>query len=245
MSDKKPNLEFNKIFAAVLVAGITAMLAGFIANKVFYTEVPEESAIEIDTTAFQQAAAGGPAKPDIPEPVLALIAEADIAKGEQLSRACAACHTFVKDGPNRVGPNMWDVVGNIKAHIDSFAYSDIFNKWHEAGAVWNYEDLNAFLWKPKVYAPGTKMSYIGMRKPEDRAAMIAWMRSLSDTPAPLPTQAEIVAEQEAYNVAMGLNPDGSEIVTESGEDEAADGEAVEADETSSEEADAPAEQQAY
>jgi len=216
MSGKKPNLEFNKIFAAVLVAGITAMMAGFISNKIFHPEIPEQAAIEIDTTAFETASAAVNV-PQIPQPVLAMIAEADIAKGEQLSRACAACHTFVKDGPNRVGPNMWDVVGNIKAHIDGFAYSDIFNEWHEQGDVWDYEAMNAFLWKPKVYAPGTKMSYIGMKKPEDRAAMIAWLRTLADEPIALPTKEQIKAEKEAYNVAMGLNPDGSEKAEEAPE----------------------------
>lgn len=182
------SFELNKIFAAVLVAGITALMGGFIAGKLIHSYELEEDAVSIEGGPV---AGGGAAKVAMAEPVLHLIATADIAKGEKLSKACAACHSFDKGGPAKVGPNMYNIVGASKGAKDGFAYSEALL---ETGGRWNYLSLNKFFWKPKKYAPGTKMNYIGLRKPEDRAAMIAWLRTLSDSPKPLPSQAEIAAE---------------------------------------------------
>jgi cytochrome c len=182
------SFEFNKIFAAFLCAGIVAMLGGFVSHKLVHPHKLYKNAVEIDGAAI---ASSGPAKPKMPDPVLHLIATADVAKGQKLSKACAACHSFDKGGPNKVGPNLWKTVGAPKAGHADFAYS---NALKESGGAWGYESLNKFLWKPKAYAPGTKMNYIGIKKPEDRAAMIAWLRTLHDAPLPLPTAAEIAAE---------------------------------------------------
>jgi cytochrome c len=183
-------LEFNKIFAAILIAGITAMLAGFIAEQLTYTHELEENAYAIEGVEAADVGSGGP---QLPDPILALLGEADIARGQKLSKACAACHTFEKGGANGVGPNQYDIVGREKQSVPGFAYSGALNE--NGGNVWTYAELNKFLWKPKEYAPGTKMNYIGMKKPEDRAALIAWLRTMSDNPQPLPGAADIAAEQ--------------------------------------------------
>jgi cytochrome c len=183
-----PNLETNKIFAAILIAGIAAMFSGFIAEILTKQHMPEKDAVTIEG---EVADTGGAAAPAGPQPILAMIATADIAQGEKLSKACAACHSFDKGGINKVGPNMWAIVNAKKGHIDGFAYSEALLA---TGGKWNYQSLNKFLWSPKKYAPGTKMSYAGMKKPEDRAAMIAWLRTLADSPAALPSQADIDAE---------------------------------------------------
>lgn len=167
------NLENNKIFAAILVAGITAMLAGFIAEQLVHSETPEEEAYPIE--AIEVSAGGEVVEETGPEPIADLLATADIARGESLSKACAACHSFNQGGPNKIGPNLWNVVNGPKAHLDSFAYSSAME---EKGGVWDYEALNAFLWKPKKFIPGTKMNYIGLKKPEDRAAVIKWLETL-------------------------------------------------------------------
>jgi cytochrome c len=189
-------MEMNKIFAAILLAGIIAMLSGFIAKKVVHPEMPEQDSYIVEVAESTGAAAVS--KPTGPEPILALLATASVEKGEKLSKACAACHSFDKGGPNRVGPNLWDIVNAKLAHLDDFSYSSVFNEMSAEGKVWTYEELNAFLWKPKKYAPGTKMSYIGLRKPQDRADIIAWMRTLSDDPAPLP---DVVVPEEAAEPA--------------------------------------------
>ena len=92
------NLESNKIFAAILVAGITAMLGGFIARELVHPHMPETDAVAVEGAAVEGGAASGPA---MPEPILSLIATADIAQGEKLSKACASCHAFEKGGPNK------------------------------------------------------------------------------------------------------------------------------------------------
>lgn len=185
----KPNMSLNTLFASVLVAGIVGMLAGFISRQLITPEYPHEESFPIEVT--EVAGSGGAAGPTGPEPILALIAAADVAKGESLSKQCAACHDFTKGGPDRVGPNLWGAVNGPKAHKAGFAYSDDLKT---AGGNWTYEDLNHFLWKPKSLIAGTKMNFIGLKKPEDRAAMIAWLRTQGDSPAALPSEAQIAAE---------------------------------------------------
>lgn len=182
------SLEWNKIFAAVLIAGIVAKLTGFVANKAYHVEDLKENAYIVE---MAEAAPGEVKKEKVAEPILALLATADLERGKKLSRACAACHSFEKGGENRVGPYLWGTVGAKKGHSTGFAYSTALL---EKGGDWNYQSLNKFLWKPKKYIAGTKMNYIGLKKPQDRANMIAWLRTLSDTPLALPTAAEIATE---------------------------------------------------
>lgn len=183
-------MEFNKIFAAILVAGIIAMLSGFVAEKLTKPHKLKEDAFPVEAL---EGSADGAVKEKLAEPILAMLADADIARGQKISKACAACHSFDKGGANGVGPNMWNVVGAKKQSKSGFTYSGVLNANGEE--YWTYEALNKFLWKPKKYAPGTKMSYIGLKKPEDRAAIIAWMRTLAPSQKPLPSSAQIAAEQ--------------------------------------------------
>ena len=99
---------FNKIFAAILVAGIIASLTGFISHKLVHPHALPENAYKIEGVADN--AGGGPVVVAKAEPVLALLANADIAKGEQSAKVCATCHSFVKGGANAIGPGLWDVV---------------------------------------------------------------------------------------------------------------------------------------
>lgn len=182
----------NKIFAAFLIAGITAYLGAFISDGLISPKKLEQDAVFVDGAAAEGG--GGAAVAARPEPIMHLIASADIAQGEKLSKACAACHSFDNGGADKVGPNLWNTVGGPKAHRSAFAYSDGMK--NKAG-TWGYAELNEFFWKPKSYIEGTKMNYIGMKKPEDRAALIAWLRSLSPSPIALPSAAQIEAEAAA------------------------------------------------
>lgn len=184
------NMEFNKIFAAVLVAGVVAALSGFIAREVVHPHALHENAVAVESSG--EPGAGGAAAPKTAEPILAMIAGADVARGQTLSRACAACHNMDKGGANATGPALWGVVGRGKGTHAGFAYSEDMKA---KGGPWSYADLNTFLWKPKALVPGTKMNFVGLKKPEDRAALIAWLRTLSDSPVALPSDAEIAAEQ--------------------------------------------------
>jgi cytochrome c len=186
-------MEFNKIFAAILIAGIIAMFGGFVSKQIIHPRTLEKDAYTIE--AAEEGAGGGAvaAGPAGPGPILSMLASADVAKGEKISKACAACHTFPKGAPAGVGPNLWGVVGGPKDHMPGYAYSGALLE--VGGKSWTYEELNKFLYKPKAYAAGTKMSYAGLKKDEDRAALIAWLRTQADSPKPLPTDGEIATEQ--------------------------------------------------
>jgi cytochrome c len=183
------NLEFNKIFAALLIAGIIAMLCGFIAKKIIHPKPLDQMAVMIDVA---EAAETGPAVAAGPEPILALLATADIEKGKNVAKACTACHNLDKGGKDGVGPHLWGIVGRGKDSVAGFAYSGELEKVGDK--TWTYAELNHFLYKPKAYAAGTKMNYLGIKKPTDRAALIAYLRTLSDTPAALPSADAITAE---------------------------------------------------
>ncbi len=185
-------MEFNKIFAAVLVAGIVAMLGGFVAKQLVHPHPLEQNAFNIEAVAAD-GAGGGAAGPAGPEPILAMLATADAAKGEKIAKACAACHTFTKGGPAGVGPNLYGIVGGPKDHMAGYAYSGALLE--VGGNTWTYAELNKFLYKPKAYAKNTKMSFAGLKKAEDRAALIAWLRTQADSPKGLPSDGEIAAEQ--------------------------------------------------
>ncbi len=166
------NMEFNKIFAAFLVAGIIAMFGGFVAKETVHPKHLEENAFKIEV-ADAAPVAGGAAAPTGPEPIN--VAAADIAQGEKVAKVCASCHTFDNGGADKVGPNLFNVVGGKHAHRESFAYSDAMKGKH--GETWTEDALNAFLWNPKKAIPGTKMSFAGIKKPEDRAALIKWLEA--------------------------------------------------------------------
>ena len=189
------SLENNKIFAAVLCVGITVMLINFVADRVIISEDLEKDAVAIDGAVASGHGAAAPAKPKLPDPIMALLATADMAKGAKISKACAACHSFGKGGPVKQGPNLWNITGDNKGGKAGFSYSKAML---EAGGVWDYDSLNKFLAKPKKFISGTKMNFAGLKKAKDRAALIAWLRTQADTPITLPSESDIAAEQAAF-----------------------------------------------
>lgn len=166
--------DFNKLFAGLLMAVLIASISGFISRKLVEPTEPKEKGYAV---AVAEHAASGEAaeKPKEAEPIDALMAKADVANGQKLSRACAACHSFDKGGPNRVGPDLFGIVGHDQAGHEGFTYSEALKalkgKWGEA-------ELNKWLFNPKAYAPGTKMAFAGMPKAQDRADLVAYLKSL-------------------------------------------------------------------
>ena len=178
------SLEANKILAGALVAGITAMVGGLVASALVSPTVPEKNVIGIE--AVESHGVSDVVAPEAKDPPFdpAMMASADATRGEQIAKACLSCHTFDKDGPNKVGPNMWGVVGAKHAHHPTFAYSDAMKALHSED--WTYAKLYDFVHAPKQTVPGTKMSFAGVRKVQDRYDLLMWMRSKSDAPVPLP-----------------------------------------------------------
>lgn len=217
-------MEFNKIFAALLVAGIVASFGAFVGKALVHPHKLHEDAYAIEGLA--EDAGGGAAAVAMAEPILAMIATADVARGEKVAKACAACHTFDKGGAAGVGPNLYNVVGGPKDHMPGFAYSGALLE--TGGAVWTYAEMNKFIWKPKAYAKATKMNYLGVKKPEDRAALIAFLRTKSDSPKALPSDGEIAAEvaeltpPEPATDAAAAGSDAEAPATEEGKAPAAD-----------------------
>lgn len=119
-----------------------------------------------------------------PEPVASLLVTADAAAGQKTGHVCLTCHSVEKGGGTRIGPNLWNVVNRPHASVAGFNYSKALSA--TKGKTWTYDELNAWLSGPNLYAPGTFMTFQGLKKPEDRANVIAWLRTLSDAPAPLP-----------------------------------------------------------
>jgi len=174
-------LFFNKIAGALLSAGLLAMVAGFAAHILYHPKMLEKPAYAIGGNA--PVAVAATAAPAGPEPVAAMLASADAAVGAKLFKKCSACHTFNKGGSKKVGPNLWNIVGGDKAGVGGFSYSAGLKS---LGGTWTFADLNQFLYKPKAFVKGTKMSFAGFKKAADRANIIRFLHSNSDSPVSLP-----------------------------------------------------------
>lgn len=181
------SFELNKIIASVLVALIVAWVAGLLSSKLIEPKIPEKTAVAVSTPpAGEQPAAAGNAQAAGPESLGPLLASASVDAGKDVAKKCAACHTFDKGGPNRVGPNLYGVFdGPVAEDRGGFAFSDALKK---KGGNWSVDALNDWLFKPQAFAKGTKMTFIGLPKAKDRADVIAYLNSLSDSPKPLASQ---------------------------------------------------------
>lgn len=178
------SLEVNKAFAAVLTAGIAFMGAGILGEQVVHPQRLERSAIQIGEAPAAPQAAAAPAAPAI-ESVNALLAAANVDNGRAIAnRACAACHSFTDGGRNGVGPNLWNIVGKGHAQVAGFNYSNANRAL--ADKPWDYEALNQFIAAPARAMPGTRMAFAGIANTQQRADVIAFLRTLSPNPVPLP-----------------------------------------------------------
>ncbi len=180
-------LFFNKIAGAILGASLLAMVTGFASHMLYHPGHLEEPAYVIggkEPVAASAKASAAMAAPMVVEPITAMLASADAATGAGLAKKkCAACHTFKKGGKKKIGPNLWNVLGRAKASAAGFSFSAALKG---VGGNWTFADLNTFLYKPKVFAKGTKMSFAGFKKAADRANVIRFLHSKSDSPIPLP-----------------------------------------------------------
>ncbi len=192
------SLEVNKAVAAVLVAGISFMMAGLAGHALVHPKPLKQTVLKIE--GVQTVAAGPVADP----PIAALLANADVGRGQALmaSAGCVACHSYDKGGKNGVGPNLYGIIGAPHAAVAGFAYSSALKA---KPGNWTYEALYDWLKKPAAYAPGTKMSYAGLADPKKRADMILYMWTLSDSPGALPEPpAEPVAAAPAAAAAAPI-----------------------------------------
>ena len=156
------SFELNKIIAAILLTALIVIGIGKFADVLFHVDKPEQSAYKIE--GLDKAIS-------------------DLSHGEKIFKKCSACHMVASDGKNMIGPKLWGVIGRKTGSISDYKYSKALASYSKE---WSFEEMNGFLIKPASYIKGTKMAFAGLRKEKDRASVILFLNSKSDSPIPLP-----------------------------------------------------------
>ncbi|NEX93420.1 cytochrome c family protein, partial [Caulobacter sp. 17J65-9] len=177
------DLEWNKIFGAGLATALVILGVREVSTRLFASEPPEKPGYAITVAEGGEEGAAAAALPTDWGTVLPV---ADVAKGEATFKKCASCHDISSGGPNKIGPNLFGVVGRVPGTHGGFAYSDAMKEHVKDAPHWGYDDLDHFLTNPGKIVPGTKMSFAGIKNQEDRANLIAYLRSQGSGSFPIP-----------------------------------------------------------
>jgi cytochrome c len=180
------SFELNKILGAILGTCLILLALNIGAGAIFTPEKPSKPGFNIAVKEQAEGEKAGAKEPE--QPIETLLAKASVEKGQAAAKQCQACHTFEKGGPNRVGPNLWNIVGSGRGEgRGGFNFSAAMKG---KGGNWTFEELNKFLSNPRGYIPGTNMTFAGLSRAEQRADVIDYLRTLADNPVPLPKAAE-------------------------------------------------------
>ena len=179
------SFELNKIIGAVLLTALIIIGIGKFTDILFHVEKPKESAYKVEGLEVASTTASGQEAVKVVEAVdiKALLAMGDLAHGEKVFKKCTACHMIAAGGKNMIGPNLWSVIGRQAGVVSDYKYSKAMVAY---GKEWTFEEMNSYLIKPQAYVKGTKMAFAGLRKEKDRASVILYMNSKSDSPKALP-----------------------------------------------------------
>jgi cytochrome c len=195
------SFEWNKIAGAVLGTLIFIFVVRLVAEGVYEPEMPAKPGYIVEgvVETAGPGAAAAPVEEAMPD-WGTVLASADAAAGKTLSGRCEQCHDLSSAKQNKIGPELYGVVGRARASVDGFSYSSAMKA---KGGEWTYDELFKFIKSPGGYIPGTKMSFAGISKAEDRINLIAFLRTNSDSPAPIPAPAPAAAAPAAAPAAAG------------------------------------------
>jgi cytochrome c len=198
--------EWNKIAGAILGTLIFILALTFIGEALFEPEKPLKEAYHVEgVVAEASGGAAAPVEEAIPD-FGTVLPKADATAGKAVSSKCEQCHDISKGGPNKIGPELWNLIGRARASEPGFSYSSAMNSDH---SPWTYELLFKYLKSPQAMVPGTKMSFAGLRSADDRVNLLAYLRTQEDTPAPIPPPAPAkpaAAPVPAATPAPGATP---------------------------------------
>ena len=174
------SFEINKIIAAILVVFVVVFGISKISNIIYHVEKPNKSAYQVEVlTASTSDSSNTASTVDIS----ALLAMGSVDHGQKVFKKCSACHSVKKNGKNKIGPALYNVIGRNVAGLENYKYSKALIDF---GKSWTFDEMNSFLIKPQSYIKGTKMAFAGLKKEKDRASVILFMNQNSDNPLPLP-----------------------------------------------------------
>ena len=198
------SFELNKLIGGFLATVFVVFSLSLISDAIFAAPIPEKPGYMVEAAEDE---GGGEAGAPAVESVLPLLAGANIDNGQAQEKKCSACHTIDNGGANKTGPNLWNIVNRPIASHEGFAYSAAMKDFSQGGSVkWDYEHLDKYLTSPKALVKGTAMGFAGIKKTQDRADLIAFLRTLSDSPAPLPDAAAAAPAPEGAAAPAGEKP---------------------------------------
>ena len=177
------SFEINKIIAAILMVALLIIGISKISKIVFHVEKPKKPGYAVEVEQVASASASTAEVVEKKVDIAALMAMGDLTSGEKIFKKCAACHSIVQGGKNKIGPALYNVVGRKVGGVSDYKYSKALASYDKS---WTFEELNGFLLKPTKWIKGTKMAYAGLRKEKDRASIIKYLNQSSDNPKPLP-----------------------------------------------------------
>ena len=172
----------NKILVSIVFAVILVLGINKVTDIIFHNPAPQTSAYQVNVTTVASNETQTSSESSQTEDIMALFASTSAADGEKVFKKCLSCHSIAKEGKNKIGPKLFGVLGRQAGSISDYKYSKAMASH---GKIWSLDEMNSFLIKPKDWIKGTKMSFAGLKKEKDRAAVILYMNENTDARLPL------------------------------------------------------------